>query len=323
MPPAPSPAFEIPKHLGDVFARFVAAEYAYYTPRGEPLCWPVTPYWYSGRSVVGVATGLAYPNKADYAKRNPQVSLLFSDPASSGLRDPPQVLLQGRASVLDEDLQANTDRYVAEIRAKFPAARLALNPLSVKFLDFYLPRLWVEVTPVRLLVWPDDGEPEVIGAPLPPAEAGAALGAPEPPPADELAALRDWAVRCGSAAATVRGPDGYPLQMRTPIAPRGDGSLTVEDAPGIGPACLTFHYLKLGGVQFDALMARGTIVASEHGHVFAPRRVVGFFNRQASRGNPFLSVFPLSVIPRAMELRKRLHQELERRGQTMPRLRIP
>lgn len=325
MTSAPSPSFAVPPHAGEVFARFVACEYCYYTPRGEPLIWPVTPYWYPDRSVVGIATGLAYPNKADYAKRNPRVALLFSDPSFSGVRDAPAVLLQGNATVLDSDIQANTDRYVSEIRRKFLAARLALNPLSVRLLDFYLPRLWVEVTPVRLVVRPPGGAPpEVIGAPL--RESGESPPAPRFTSAagdEEVAALRDWAARVTTGVVAVAGPDGYPMMARTPVTASPDGTLRLADAPGSGPAALTFHYLQWGGLRFDALMARGWVEREDDGHVFIPKRVVGFFRREPGRRNPFLSVFPFSVIPRVMNLRGRLREELARRGQPMPKLRVP
>ena len=140
-PPAGGPGgTEIPRLLSAQFRAASITEFAYLTPRGEPLCWPVTPYWYPERGILGISTGLGYPNKAYYARRHPRVGALFGS-----------TLLQGDAVVLDDDLQANTDRYVREMRAKFLSARFGLNPVSVKLLDFYLPRLWIEITPVRLL----------------------------------------------------------------------------------------------------------------------------------------------------------------------------
>jgi hypothetical protein len=320
-PPAPGPDFEVPEALSSMLAASSITLFAYLTPRGEPLCWPVTPYWYPERGVLGVATGLAYPNKARYARRHPRVSALFGAPG--GL----QILLQGEAAVLDDDLQANTDRYVREMRGKFRSARLALNPLTVKLLDFYLPRLWIEITPHRLVVSRPGAEPVVLGTPqAPPAEGlepSQTSLEPTRSPAPDLQALLRW-VRTGAAAAVaVAGPDGYPAIGRSGVAIRPGGQVALEEAPGTGPATLTFHSQRLGGVRLDALMARGRVEQSDEGLRFIPRRVVGFLGTDPGARLPFLSIFPLSQLPRAAALRENLARELARRGEPLPRLRVP
>ena len=284
-------------------------EFAYLTPRGEPLCWPVTPYWYPERGVLGIATGLAYPNKAHYARRHPRVSALFR---GRGM----QVLLQGDAVVLDEDLQANTDRYVREMRSRFLSAWLGLNPLSVKLLDFYLPRLWIEITPVRILEGPPGPQAQE------PSESGALPG-PALAPGPERHALDQWVRRGDDGVVALAGPGGYPSVACTGASMGPEGSILLERAPGVGPATLTFHSQSLGGVRLDALMARGWVVRSAGGPRFVPRRVVGFLGRDAGSRAPFMNIFPLSQLPRAAALRTTLSRELARRGEVLPRLRVP
>jgi hypothetical protein len=83
-----------------------------------------------GRS-LDVSTGLTYPAKAERARRDPRVCLLFADPVGSGIDAPPTVLVQGLATVRDCDLQANTDRYVRASMKRFPDAHegtAALRP---------------------------------------------------------------------------------------------------------------------------------------------------------------------------------------------------
>jgi len=296
---------------GSLSARMLAAsitEFAYLTPRGEPLCWPVTPYWYADRGVLGISTGLAYPNKAYYARRHPQVAALFGG-----------TLLQGDAVVLDEDLQTNTDRYIREMRAKFVSARIGLNPISVRMLDFYLPRLWIEVTPARVLdaaATPAvaDGHSPAAGPPA----AGNALG-----PGAAREALTRWVRRLGRSVIALPGADGYPVLAPVGVAPGPDGSVDLVGAPGTGPAALTLHTQGLGGVRLDALMARGWVVDSGTGLRFVPRRVVGFLGREASMAPALLGIFPLSQLPRAATLRRSLREELSRRGEPLPRLRVP
>lgn len=288
-----------------IFMRYVAAEYAYLTSKGEPLCWPVTPYWDEGSRVLSIATGLAYPGKADHAKRDPRVALLFSDPTGSGLDPHPQVLVQGKARVLDSDIQANTDRYVSAVRAKFSVARYAINPVTVKLLDFYLPRLWVEIENPEPVFDPRVTDTLPSDEEMPTTQLGP----------DEVKALLAVAARIPDAVVTTVDRSGRPLPIRTPVLPRSDGSVLLSTPTFSGPAALTFHRHTLGGTRFQAWMARGTVYNERGSSIFVPRRLVGFF------GNGF--VFPLSVIPRIGGLRKRLRAELERRGHDMPHLRIP
>ncbi|MBW3589751.1 MAG: hypothetical protein KY429_10065 [Actinobacteria bacterium] len=313
---APSPNFEIPPVAASIFSKFIAAEYAYFTPKGDPLTWPVTPYWYPRRRVLAIATGLAYPNKADYPKLNPNVSLYFSDPTSSGMDSPPAVLVHAKAIVLDEDIQENTDRYVRELREKFGAAKIGLNPISVKLLDFYLPRLWVEMTPYRLLIYPSaGGDPEVFGEPISetPLKSARNGGTPSLEP-EEARALQETVAKFGEAVVTIEGIDGFPMMSRSAVS-YDDGWIELAEGMGAGRACLSFHRHTLGGVRFEAYMVRGTVVHDGSRSRFAPQRLVGFFGNGA--------VFPFSVIPEIASLRRRLKKELAKRDKPMPALRIP
>jgi hypothetical protein len=304
-PPAGGPGgTEIPRLLSAQFRAASITEFAYLTPRGEPLCWPVTPYWYPERGILGISTGLGYPNKAYYAQRHPRVAALFGS-----------TLLQGDAVVLDDDLQANTDRYVREMRAKFLSARFGLNRLSVRLLDFYLPRLWIEITPARLVTDVGDVAPAQNHRPTSPL--------PGLAPGPQLNALLRWVRQATSAVVALAGPDGYPSIARVRVAPGPDGSVELESAPGTGPAALTFHTEGLGGVRLDALMARGRVEISDGIVRFVPRRVVGFLGREPDTRPSFLSIFPLSQFPRAGALRATLSSELSRRGEALPRLRVP
>jgi hypothetical protein len=314
---APSPAFDIPAEVAKVFEKFVVAEYAYFTPGGEPLCWPVKHYWYPQRGVLAVSTGLAYPNKCTYPKKNPKVALLFSDPTGSHILGAPAVLVQGDATVLDEDMQKNLDRYVRELRERFWSARIGLNPVSVRFLDFYLPRLWVEITPRRIVSTYKDGTVKTIGTLPDPLQAmpnnfGKATSALDE---KEAGALKRAVEGFREAIVTVQGLGGYPEMTRTPVAMSDSGLVALTASPGAGPAALTFHKHTLGSTRFKAYMARGAIAGPEGAPLFAPKKLVGFF------GNGF--IFPFSTLPYVREMRRRLKKELARRGKSMPLLRVP
>src|SRR5918999_4747156 len=101
----------LPEDVQQVFDRFITTEYTTIDRKGQPITWPVTPYYRPGDGAIDVTTGLGYPKKADDAARNPRVSLLFSDPTGSGIDSGIRVLVQGTAEVDDRDLAANRDRY--------------------------------------------------------------------------------------------------------------------------------------------------------------------------------------------------------------------
>ena len=92
----------LPTELQEVFSRFITTEYTTIDRRGQPITWPVTPYYEPGDDHIDITTGLGYPKKADDAAANPKVSLLFSDPTGCGLSDPPSVLVQGTAAVISK-----------------------------------------------------------------------------------------------------------------------------------------------------------------------------------------------------------------------------
>ena len=91
-----------PKAVLALFERAITCEYATLTSHHSPNTYPFTPYvGYDGRT-LDIATGLTYPTKAERARRNPKVALLYSDPVGSGLIKPAATLVLGLASVREE-----------------------------------------------------------------------------------------------------------------------------------------------------------------------------------------------------------------------------
>ena len=158
----------LPAEVQQVFARFVTTEYTTVDSRGRPICWPVTPYYRPGDQCIDVTTGLGYPKKANDARANPRVALLFSDPTGCGVEHTPQVLVQGTADVDDRDLDANRERYRRELVEKLPATKSQLPPRFLERLFFwYFTRVYLHVRPERVYVWPDGDaavEPQLFDA---------------------------------------------------------------------------------------------------------------------------------------------------------------
>ena len=152
-----------PSEAQPLFKRAITTEYASLTARGAPLTYPVTPYLAEDGATIDVSTGLTYPSKAERARRNPKVSLLFSDLVGTRLSKPPVVLVQGLAAVRDADLQANTDRYLRQSLQKVPEAYAGMPAFLLTRMPWYFVRIWVQVTPLRILWWPAgdlDRQPE-------------------------------------------------------------------------------------------------------------------------------------------------------------------
>jgi hypothetical protein len=286
----------LPSQLQDVFERFVTTEYVTIDGRGQPIAWPVTPYYHHGEGCIDVTTGIGYPKKALDAERNPRVALLFSDPTGSGLDDPPTVLVQGTAQVDDRDLRANRERYRREVALKLPGAGEMLPPRPLEgLLGWYLTRLYVHVRPERVYVWPPggelDAEPELYDAHLEEVRSGhneePDEGHAEPegggtvwgPRLDELGTRYDRAVLA------IACPDGFPFAVRVPVVPdRAAGVVRLPDVPEGAPlepglACLCAHDHDPELRWQRNFHVRGDLVRDGEGWALRPHRVVGGFEQ--------------------------------------------
>src|SRR3954466_798510 len=248
----PAMTASLPAEIQQVFDRFVTTEYATIDGRGQPITWPVTPYYSPGQRSIDVTTGLGYPKKARDAERNPKVALLFSDPTGCDVQNPPQVLVQGVAQVDDADLDANAERYARESTEKLPATKSMLPPKPVRGLfGWYFKRLYVHVRPERVYVWPDGDasrEPRLLDARLEEVRSGH----DEEPDAERASAvggepawdgrIEELGRRYASAVLTIVAPDGFPFSVRLPIELDRDsrririapGALGVPPGPGVG-----------------------------------------------------------------------------------------
>jgi hypothetical protein len=77
-----------PQETRSIFERAITVEYASMTRSGAPITVPVTPFMGENGATLDVSTGLTYPTKAERARRNPRVALLYADHIGSGLADP-------------------------------------------------------------------------------------------------------------------------------------------------------------------------------------------------------------------------------------------
>ena len=315
----------LPGDVQAVFDRFVTTEYTTIDRRGQPITWPVTPYYRRDEGSVDVTTGLGYPKKADDAAANPMVALLFSDPTGCELDDPPTVLVQGIARVDDGDLEENRDRYTRESVEKLPETRSMVPPKPMqRFFNWYFTRIYVHVRPERIYVWRggSDAEPELLDAHLEEVRSGhneeppaAHAGPREREPVwddriDELGRLYD------SGVLSLVSPDGFPFSARVPVeldrdARRihiGPPPLGVPLQPGLG--CLTAHDHAPDFTWQRNFQIRGDLVEDDSGWSLVPAKLVGGFELPPTGT---LARYRLNL-PKMLRFRRIAKRELAKRG---------
>jgi hypothetical protein len=325
-----TPTTTLPPGLAELAERTMVCEYASLTRDGRPVTWPLTPYVGAG-GTLDVSTGLTYPGKAERARRDPRVALLFSSPVGTGLAEPPVVLVQGLASVRDADLQATTDRYVRDVQRKTPTAYDGVPEFVLRRLDWYFARIYIELTPLRVLTWPGgrlDAEPErwtapegTTAPPSDPAPRGRALPPREQPPTD-WRPFADRADRLERPVLTVTGDDGWPLPLRCRSAVRTTDGYLLEPPAGVpvtaGPACLTAHtHTDVMDAQENVVLL-GSVEPADDGRVHL--RVERALADWSITGSKFGRM--AGFVTKGRKLRPRLRLEAERRGQPVPEIRL-
>ena len=315
----------LPEDVQEVFERFMTTEYTTIDRRGQPITWPVTPYYRAGAEAIDVTTGLGYPKKARDAERDPKVALLFSDPTGSGLERPPAVLVQGSADVDDRDLDANRRRYVRESVEKIAAFGGRRPPERLqRALGWYFTRIYVHVRPERVLTWPRgdfSGEPQLYDARMEEVRSGhdeEPESLPDEPSGREAA----WDERIDelgglyqTAVVSQVAPDGFPVSARVDVrVDRDRRRVAIASEPvGVplrpGLCCLVAHDHDPGIRWQRNFQIRGDLVAEDGGFTVLPHHLVGGFEIPSNRVTALRQ-----NLPKAMRFRRRAKQELARRA---------
>lgn len=340
----PEPTVLAPPGPLAVYRAALTAEFATLTRKGTPITVPTTPY--VGEGTLDVSTGLTYPAKAERARRDPRVCLLFADPVGSAVAEPEVVAVQGLASVRDADLQANADRYVRVSTEKLPEATRGQPRAVLRRMTWYFARIWIEVTPVRILRWPDrslsvaaDEWLAPSGAEAPPSDPPPA-GTQPPPwlPAPSPEAWREAARhalaslpmcdvtvvdRTGfplvvPAASAHHHPDGFALALGPGAPALMPEAGSADDGAGGGTlgACVTFHGHpeRFTGQENRTFLGR----YSPNDGTFAVQRLLADWSLAGGRIRS-----GLDFLGKGRRLKPRLHAEAARRGQPVPMVRFP
>jgi Pyridoxamine 5'-phosphate oxidase len=318
----------LPAAVQEAFQRFLTTELTTIDSHGQPITWPVTPFYRPGDTHISVTTGLGYPKKAHDARRNPKVALLFSDATGSAIRRPSMVLVQGIAEVDDRDLDANRERYERDLAEKLGGSRETppSGPLARRF-DWYFTRIYVHVRPERVYVWRggDCGlDPELLDSHMEEVRSGR-VEEPEQPAARPAGGAPIWDRRIDdmrrrydSAVLSFVAPDGFPFSIRVPVGVNRRGRAISIDADPVGAplrpglACVTAHDHDERLRWTRNFQVRGDLVHTAPGDwVVVPQRVVGGFEL------PPASAFTRAVsnYAKIRRFRKTAKRERAKRGE--------
>jgi hypothetical protein len=329
--PAAALANGWPDGLLEVFERSITCEYASVTRSGTPVTIPTTPY--VGNGTLDVSTGLTYPAKAERARRNGKVALLFADPIGAGPGATPVILVQGHAAVRDSDLQANTDRYVRVAAEKLPEATKGQPKFLLKRFAFYYARIWIEITPLRIRRWADrelatqPHEWRLEPAPLLPSSDPEPPGRQPPPWKDVSADWREQSARAlrelALADLTAIDGDGYPV-----CVPVSAGALAGDEvalqlgagAPSLpdGPACLTVHGHDERFTSQENHTLVGSLSSDSGTAKLRVERALANWSITGSRAK-----IAVDFIRNGRRLAPRLKAEAARREQPVPQVNLP
>ena len=247
------PSFSgLPDSVIDSMTNVIVSEFVTISARGTPIDTPTLGFMAQGGATIDVATGLAYPVKAERARRNPRVGLWIE-----GGPDEPVVLIGAMAAVRDANIQDNVRRYLCETIAYFHTYSHGSSWETARQAVFYWSRIIIECTPAIVYWWPNaaalNNPPNIWNAPSAkqfPASDPAPVGTASAAPAWEA---QDWgAAADGMLAAQVPAhvsrvaENGFPLPMRLRSIARHESGFVIDLPRGApfardGEACLTFQ----------------------------------------------------------------------------------
>ena len=290
------------------------AEFATVSGAGVPIDTPIGCF-HEPDGRFSIATGVAYPAKAERVRRNPRVGLLIE-----GFAREPVVLIAGMAAALDADIQANTDRYLPEVAAYLDNFAAGYSWEQTRDAVHYWAKIFIEMVPRTIWWWDDpsrtDGPPHRWDAP-----ADSTWPASDPAPAAPSSAPVDWApppwrdqaaeviAEKLPAHLTLLDGDGFPLPFRARSVTRTDDGFALTLPAGVP--------WRVAGQATLCFIARstfvGTVTPTEGGAHFRVERALPVMPIVKDLGAIWS---PTSEARR--KLTERLNAELARRGQPVP-----
>jgi len=140
---------EVPSWTTDVFENYLICEFTTIS-KGRPVTFPLLYFYEPTTGVFTVTSSILFSKKIEHMKKNSKVSLLFSNPAGSGI-DKHAVLVQGIAKCEDSDLDHGWEKFLPYWRKKEPYIDAFLAERE-KF-GWFWKRIVVQVEPRKITAW--------------------------------------------------------------------------------------------------------------------------------------------------------------------------
>ena len=260
-------ATPLPAEALSIIDGYRTCEFATIGKDGVPIAWPTCALYDVDRGTITVTTSIGLPTKAFNVRRNPRVSLLFSDPTGTGLADRRQVFVQGDASCPDEIVTspAGFEDYWRRLFERQPSGRkYGANGATRRLMDWYYMRLVITVTPDLV----EMRAPAQTAAPV--ARHGG-IGAGD----DRARVLRELS-GYPSSVLSWRDETGSPRSARVLATVDVDGQvvLTSNEPLVAGPASLLSHSHNDKLAALRSFVARGRVESGADGWTFVPDRYV-------------------------------------------------
>ena len=152
-----------PAWVQDVFNNYLVCEFTT-VKNGRPITLPLLPFYLPDSGRLVVTSSILFSKKVENVKKNPKVSLLFSNPegAKAGKH---VVLVQGTAIADDSDLDHGWEKYLSYWRKKEPYIDAYLAERE-KF-GWFWKRISIQVDPKKITAWKNGDTsqpPELYGA---------------------------------------------------------------------------------------------------------------------------------------------------------------
>ncbi len=301
--PATNEQRALPSEVKAVISEFRTCEFSTLARDGAPITWPTVTLWQPQEDRFVITTSIGLAQKALNIRRNPKVSLSFSDPTASGLEDPPAVLVQGDAEVAGEvkTSLAGFEEYWKRLFERQPAGKMyGANPLTRYLMDWYYMRLYIFIRPRRTM-WRAEGDFGRV------AEEVRVTGR-----VDEIAR---YLPAFQTAVLSGLDTEGYPYSVRCrPVLDRSMGiwrlDLPMDTTIQPGPASLLCHSHNERLWNLKSFLVRGRLQRDEGGSTFVSERFVPGGGIGGVRG----------LVRAMIDMRRNAAGYLQKRGLARPRI---
>lgn len=299
MQPA-SQAVPLPADALSIIDGYRTCEFATIGKDGVPIAWPTCALYDADRGTITVTTSIGLPTKAFNVRRNPRVSLLFSDPTGSGLADQRQVFVEGHATCPDEIVTspAGLEDYWRRLFERQPSGRkYGATGTSRRLMDWYYMRLVITVTPDRVEMREPLQTPAHV-ARRTRLRAG-----------DERARVLRELPGFASSVLSWCDETGSPRSARVLASADAGGqvALASEEQLAAGPASLLSHSHNDKLAALRSFVARGRVEPGADGWRFVPDRYV-----------PGAAPTPRAALRMLRGARRSTQRYLDNRGLTRP-----